>query len=108
MEVHDQVYLQQVRSAPFRVIGLTKDFLLKFLPEGNKLRLSYFVRIKDIKEANATITAGRFKLEISVAGEAKGKIYLGGAEGDIERILYFMNPIQAIERQLAKLDRKNF
>jgi hypothetical protein len=36
------------------------------------------------------------------------KLYFGGAEADIERILYFMNPIQAIERQLSKLEKKSF
>jgi hypothetical protein len=86
-----------IKNTSNRVLALTKDFLLKFAAESNKLRLEYFVRIKDIKEANATINAGRFKLEISVNAENnKTKLYFGGAEADIERILYFMNPIQAI------------
>lgn len=98
-----------IKSTSNRVIALTKDFLLKFTPDSNKLRLDYFVKIKDIKEANATINAGKFKLEISVNNETgKSKLYFGGAEADIERILYFMNPIQAIERQLTKLEKKNY
>lgn len=66
------------------MIGLTKEHLLKFTPETNKLRLNACVRIKDIKEANATIVNGRYKLDISVVTEAtKSKIYLGGAEAEI-------------------------
>lgn len=104
MEVHDQVYHQQVRHYSCRTLGLTKDHLLKLTPDNNKLRLDFSVKIKEIKEANATIHNGRFKLDISATTESgKVKLYFGGAEADIERILYFMNPIQAIERQLSKL-----
>lgn len=39
MEVYDQVNLQQVHHTSRRVLGLTKDFLLKFTPDNNKLRL---------------------------------------------------------------------
>jgi hypothetical protein len=62
------------------------------------------VKISDIKEANATINAAKFKLDISIVTEnSKLKLYFGGAEADIEKILYFMNPIQATERKLSKL-----
>ena len=49
-----------------RVIALSKEHLLKFTQEDGKLKLTYFVKIKDIKEANATINNGRFKLDISI------------------------------------------
>ena len=39
---------------------------MKFTQEDGKLKLTYFVKIKDIKEANATINNGRFKLDISI------------------------------------------
>lgn len=48
------------------------------------MKLVYYVKIKDIKEANATINNGRFKLDISIINEAgKLKLYFGGEEGDI-------------------------
>lgn len=58
---------------------MTKDFLLKFTPEANRLKLDYFVKIKDIKEANASINGGKYKLDISIVSEtAKKKLYFGG------------------------------
>ncbi len=61
------------------MLALTKEFLLKFTPEANKLKLDYFVKIKDIKEANASINAGKYKLDITIATESnKKKLYFGG------------------------------
>ncbi len=61
------------------MLGLTKEHLLKFTVEASRLKLDYFVKIKDIKEANASINAGRYKLDISIVSEnTKKKLYFGG------------------------------
>jgi len=72
------------------------------------LRLELIIKIKDIKEANASISAGRFKLDI-VSNEENSKIkyYFGGDEGDLEKVLYFLNPIQTVEKRLSK-EKENY
>lgn len=108
MEVHDKVDLAQVVPPPRRVLGLTKETLLKFVPEAGKLKLEASLKIKELKEANAAISGGKFKLDIVSNGDdGKSKYYFGGEEADIEEILYFMNPIQVTERKLAKLEKEH-
>lgn len=46
------------------MIGLTKETLLKFVNHDNKLKLEAAIKIKQIKEANASINSGKFKLDI--------------------------------------------
>lgn len=65
-----------------RVFGLTKNTLLKFSEENNKLKLESEILIKDIKSANAAIHLDKFKLEIMTIF-AKAKLYFGGEEADI-------------------------
>ena len=85
---------------------MTKETLLKFVPEGVKLKLEASLKIKELREANAAINGGKFKLDIvSNSEDSKSKYYFGGEEADIEQILYFMNPIQVTERKLTKLDK---
>lgn len=64
MEVYVKVYLQKVTLPLHRVLALSKETLVKFTPEGESLKLDAFIRIKDIKEANASIHQGKFKLDI--------------------------------------------
>jgi hypothetical protein len=48
-------------------LGITRENLLKFAPDiekPEKLRLEMVIKIKDVKEANANINGGRFKLDI--------------------------------------------
>ena len=60
-----------------------------------------------MKEANASISANKFKLDIvCLEGAPQSKYYLGGNKEDIERILYFMNPIQVTERKLSQSDKE--
>jgi len=55
---------------------------LKFSADGSKLTLENCLKIKDLKEANATINGGKFKLDI-VCNENKIKYYFGGEETDV-------------------------
>jgi len=60
-------------------LGLTKEYLLKFSANGNKLKLEKMMKIKDIKEVNADILHAKFKLDIvSNSSTDKNKYYFGG------------------------------
>ena len=86
-------------------MGLTRENLLVFTrEEGNKLKLELNLKIKDLKEANASIISNKFKLDIVCLD--KVKYYFGGNKEDIEKILYFMNPIQVTERKLSKPEKE--
>ena len=86
-------------------MGLTRENLLVFTrEEGNKLKLELSLKIKDLKEANASISGNKFKLDIVCFD--KVKYYFGGNKDDIEKILYFMNPIQVTERKLSKPEKE--
>lgn len=83
MEVHDKIYLQKVNCILFRVLGLSKETLLKFVLDGNNLKLDSWIKIKDLKEANASISQGKFKLDILCNSDTlKKKLYFGGEEAD--------------------------
>ena len=84
MEIYDKINNEKVILLEIRVIGLTKETFLKFTSEGEKLRLESYIRIKDIKEANASLNSGKFKLDIVTAEQTgKNKYYFGGDEADL-------------------------
>ena len=93
----------EVSLAKGRVIGLTKEHLLKLTVYEEQLVLEAVIRIHGITEANASIHKEKFKLTLVYWDKgAKETYYMGGREQDIERILYFMNPIQALERVMGR------
>jgi len=57
--------------------------LLKFALEDSKLRLISAINIKDLKEANAVIKDGKFKLDIISGGDDGKKYFFVGEETDI-------------------------
>jgi len=57
--------------------------LLKFALEDSKLRLISAISIKDLKEANAVINDGKFKLDIISSGDDGKKYFFVGEETDI-------------------------
>jgi hypothetical protein len=64
--------------------------------------------MSNLKEANASISGNRFKLDIVLNEGIQSKYYFGGNKDDIEKILYFMNPIQVTERKLSKPEKENY
>lgn len=81
---------------------------MKFNKDGDELKLHSAIKIKDIKEVNASVHHGKFKLEIHYTeGAGKSTLYFGGKEEDIEKILYFMNPIQMAERKLSQIEKEH-
>jgi hypothetical protein len=85
VEVPHQVHSQQVSLPPRRVLGLTKETLLVFAPEEQptSFKLEKALRIKNLKEANASISGQKFKLEITCTSEPPVKHYFGGDKDDI-------------------------
>ena len=64
--------------------------------------------MSNLKEANASISGNRFKLDIVLNEGTQSKYYFGGNKDDIEKILYFMNPIQVTERKLSKPEKESY
>ena len=62
-----------IKSTFKRVLGLSKETLLKFVLDGNNLKLDSWIKIKDLKEANASISQGKFKLDILCNSETLKK-----------------------------------
>jgi len=91
-------------------MGLTKYTLLVFsgTEEPSKLKLELSIPMGYLKEANASITGTKFKLDIVCNEGAQSKYYFGGNKDDIEKILYFMNPIQVTERKLSKPEKESY
>ena len=83
--------------------------MLRLGVHDDQLTLEKVLRIPGIAEANASIQKNRFKLDLVYWEQGnKSQHYLGGREQDIERILYFMNPIQALERTLSSQEPKQY
>lgn len=51
--------------------------------EDGKLRLISATKIKDLKEANAVVNNGKFKLNITCSKDQSKKYFFVGEEGDI-------------------------
>lgn len=48
-EVEEYEWKYMIKSTSNKVLALSKEHLLKFVNEGGKLKLDFFVKIKDIK-----------------------------------------------------------
>lgn len=90
------------------MMGLTKYAFLIFSgsEEPSKLKLEIAIPMNNLKEANASIAGSKFKLDIVCSESPQSKYYFGGNKDDIEKILYFMNPIQVTERKLSKPEKE--
>jgi hypothetical protein len=62
-----------------RIIGLTKEYFLKFTLEEMGLKLDLCLKINQIEQAKAVLSKKNFQLDIGYRdGETKVKIVLGG------------------------------
>lgn len=48
-DVEEYEWKYMIKSTSNKVLALSKEHLLKFVNEGGKLKLDFFVKIKDIK-----------------------------------------------------------